>query len=397
MSDQTLLSDGNSTGVLSIAVISPDDERRKAAMTELSGCHTGPVREFTAYYPALSEVEKVIGHNYDVILVDLDSDLEYALELVHTISSQELAIAMVYSANAEPNLLLRCMRAGARELLRLPFSCGEMAEALLSSDRPAQKAVGKLLVFLGAKGGSGVTTLACNFALSLAKEHKKRTILIDLNLPLGDAAISLGIKAEHSIVSAFQNVSRLDPLFLSSLLVRHDSGLSVLAAPNELAPTFVSVEAIDKLLEVARREFDYVVVDAGSKLDLQRKHMFDESATIYLVTQAGLPELRNCHRLISQLADTGGPKVEVVLNRYDARSVDLDEDHIMKALNRPVNWKIPNNYAAVRRMQNTAAPLSEEGAGISQVIRQMTESVCGRPPVPEKKKGFSFFRSVFLF
>jgi hypothetical protein len=48
-------------------------------------------------------------------------------------------------------------------------------------------------------------------------------------------------------------------------------------------------------------------------------------------------------------------------------------------------------------MQNTAAPLSEEGAGISQVIRQMTESVCGRPPVPEKKKGFSFFRSVFLF
>jgi pilus assembly protein CpaE len=171
----------------------------------------------------------------------------------------------------------------------------------------------------------------------------------------------------------------------------------VLAAPSELAPTFVSVEAIDKLLEVARKEFDYVVVDAGSKLDLQRKHMFDDSATIYLVTQAGLPELRNCHRLISQLGDTGSPKVEVVLNRYDARSVDLDEDHIVKALNRPANWRIPNNYAAVRRMQNTAAPLSEEGAGISQVIRQMTESVCGRPPVPEKKKGFSLFRSVFLF
>ncbi len=398
MSDQIQISDGHRPGVLSIAVISPDDERRQAAMAELSGCHTGPVREFTAYYPDLSEVEKVIGHNYDVVLVDMDSDLEYALELVHTISSQELAIAMVYSAKAEPELLVRCMRAGARELLSLPFSCGEMSQALsrasnlLASDRPAQKTTGKLLVFLGAKGGTGVTTLACNFAVSLAKEHKKRTILIDLNLPLGDAAISLGIRAEHTIVSAFQNVSRLDPLFLSSLLVRQDSGLYVLAAPNELAPTFVSVEAIDKLLEVARQEFDFVVVDAGSKLDLQRKHMFDESATIYLVTQAGIPELRNCHRLITQLADTGGPKVEVVLNRYDARSMDLDEDHIVKALNRPVNWRIPNNYAAVRRMQNTAAPLSEEGAGISKVIRQMTETVCGRPPVPEKKKGFSFFR-----
>src|ERR1035441_10545148 len=147
MSDQILTSDGRNTRVLSIAVISPDDERRKAAMTELSGCHTGPVREFTASYPTLREVEKVIGHNYDVVLVHMDSDLEYALELVHTISSQELAIAMVYSANADPNLLLRCLRVGSRELLRLPFSCGEMAEALFrasalfSSDRPVQKAL----------------------------------------------------------------------------------------------------------------------------------------------------------------------------------------------------------------------------------------------------------------
>jgi Flp pilus assembly CpaE family ATPase len=78
--------------------------------------------------------------------------------------------------------------------------------------------------------------------------------------------------------------------------------------------------------------------------------------------------------------------------------VDIDEDHIQKALNRPAQWRIPNNYAAVRRMQNTAAPLSEEGAQISRVIRQMTESVCGQlPPVPEKKKGFSLFGREFPF
>jgi pilus assembly protein CpaE len=384
-------------------VISPDDERRKAAMTELSGCHTGPVREFTASYPALSEVENVIGHNYDVVLVDLDSDLEYALDLVQAICSQELAIAMVYSAKADPGLLIRCMRAGARELLMLPFSCGEMAEALyrasalLSSEPPVKKTNGKLLVFLGAKGGSGVTTLACNFAVSLAQKHKQKTILIDLNLPLGDAAITLGIKAEHSIVSAFQNAGRLDSHLLSTLLVQHDSGLRVLTAPSVLAPTYVSVEAIDKLLKVARQEFDYVVVDAGSKLDIQRKHLFDGSTTIYLVTQAGIPELRNAHRLISQLGAAGSPKIEVVLNRYDARSVGIDEDDIARGMNRPINWRIPNNYAAVRRMQNTATPLGEESAQISRVIGQMTQSVCGGSPLPEEKKGFSLFRSANLF
>ena len=72
-------------------------------------------------------------------------------------------------------------------------------------------------MFLSAKGGSGVTTLACNFAVSLAQESRQRTLLIDLNLPLGDAAINLGIKAEYSIVSAFQNSSRLDSNFLSPL------------------------------------------------------------------------------------------------------------------------------------------------------------------------------------
>jgi pilus assembly protein CpaE len=257
--------------------------------------------------------------------------------------------------------------------------------------RPSKKASGKLLVFLSAKGGSGATTLACNYAVSLAQESKLRTLLIDLNLPLGDAAINLGIKAQYSIVNAFQNTSRLDPHFLSGLLVQHSSGLYVLAAPSELAPTYVSADVIDKLLEVACQDFDYVVVDAGSRLDLQRKHLFDESAIVYLVTQAGIPELRNSHRLITQLSTEGSPKLEIVINRYDPRSLEIDEAHITSALTRPAQWKIPNNYAAVRRMQNTATPLTDEDSPITRAIQQMTRSVCGQPAIPEKKKMFRLF------
>jgi len=291
------------------------------------------------------------------------------------------------------------MRAGAREFLTLPLDSGTLAEALVrvsvlrAGSRAPRKKDGRLLVFLGAKGGSGVTTLACNFATSLAKESGLRTLLIDFNLPLGDAAISLGIKAQYSISSAFQNASRLDVNFLSTLLVQHESGLFVLAAPGELAPTYVSAEAIDKLLDVARQSFDYVVVDAGSRLDLQREHLFDESATIYLVTQVGIPELRNSHRLIALLSAAGSPKLEIVINRYDPRSVEIDEEHITKALTRPAKWKIPNNYAAVRRMQNTATLFTENDGQIAKVIQQMAHAVCGEPVIGEKKKkGFSLFR-----
>ena len=386
-----------SAGALSIAVISPDEQRRNDATIALGECQTGPIREFISYPPNLNDVSRMLGNNFDIIFVDLDSDPEYALELVENICTLGLATAIVYSAQADPDLLVRCMRAGAREYLMLPFDKEEIAEALVRAStlrsmvRPSKKTNGRLLVFLSAKGGSGATTLACNYAVSLAQESQQKTLLIDLNLPLGDVAINLGIKAQYSIVSAFQNTSRLDSHFLSGLLVQHSSGLFVLAAPSELDTTYVSANAIDKLLQVACQGFDYVVVDAGSRLDLQRKHLFDESATIYLITQAGIPELRNSHRLIAQLSSEGSPKLEIVINRYDPRSLEIDEEHITKALTRPAQWKIPNNYAAVRRMQNTATPFTEEDSPISRAIQQMTRSVCGQPLIPEKKKKFSFF------
>ena len=397
MSDAIRMSDALNAAILSVAVISPDEELRKAAISALSECSKGSIQEFIAYPSALHEVPRVLGNSFDVVLVDLDSDPEYALDLVETIGNHNLAIAIALSAQTDPRLLLRCMRAGAREFLTLPLGRGDLAQALhrvsalRSSVHPGKTTDGKLLVFLGAKGGSGVTTLACSVAVSLAKDLKQRTLLIDLNLPLGDVAINLGIRPEHSIVSAFQNSGRLDSHLLSTLLVRHDSGLSVLAAPSELGLTYVSVDAIDKLLKVACEEFDFVVVDAGSVLDIQRKHLFGSSTTIYLVTQAGIAELRNSHRLISQLSATGGPRLEIVFNRYDARSLTIDDEHIARALTRPPDWKIPNDFAAVRRMQDTAIPLTEGNSPISRAIRKMTQSICGQPAaVPEKKK-FSLF------
>jgi pilus assembly protein CpaE len=371
--------------------------RRTEAINALGKCHNGPIQEFVSYPPNLDDVTQTMGNNFDIIFVDLDSDPEYALKLVESISTSSQATVIVYSEQKDPSLLLKCMRVGAREFLTLPFVPGAMSEAMVRASalrvalRPPIKTNGRLLVFLSAKGGSGATTLACNFAVSLAQESQQKTLLIDLNLPLGDAAINLGIKAEYTIVTAFQNSSRLDSQLLSGLLVQHSSGLFVLAAPSELAPTFVSAEVIDKLLEVACRDFDYVVVDAGSRLDMQRKHLFDDSATVYLVTQVGIPELRNSHRLIVQLSAEGSPKLEIVINRYNPRSQEINEEQIIKALTRPVQWKIPNNYAAVRQMQNTATPLTEQDSPISRAIQRMSRSVCGKSAIPEKKKNFSLF------
>ena len=380
---------------LSIALIGPDEQRRRAVAYALAGCQGSEVREFTSYPPGLDDVPRLLEQRYDVIVIDLDSNPEYALELVESIGANGVATVMVFSAKADPDLLVRCMRAGAREFLTLPFAPNTMAEAMVraAARRPAnrpKKAGGKLLVFFGAKGGAGVTTLACNFAVALAQDPSKSTLLIDLDLPLGDAALNLGLVAEYSTISALQESSRLDASFLSKLLVKHNSGLYVLAAPGKLPQYAATNESIDRLLTVARQDYDSVVVDVGSRLDFAGTALFKEAKTVYLVTQAAIPELRNSNRLISQFFSSGGPKLEVVINRYDPRALGVSDEHITKALTRPPSWKIPNDFAAVRQMQNTGTALVLDDSSISRIIREMASTYTGLPVPQEKKKGFSF-------
>ena len=97
---------------LYVALISPNDEHRASAALALVGCAGSEVTEFSEYPPTLDEVPRVLEQKYDVVIIELDSDPEYALELVECVGTDGAATVMVYSENADPELLVRCMRAG---------------------------------------------------------------------------------------------------------------------------------------------------------------------------------------------------------------------------------------------------------------------------------------------
>jgi pilus assembly protein CpaE len=376
---------------LLVALIGPEAQSRTTVANVLAGHQVGMTREY-AKYPDQDEVPLLLEQSPDVVIVDLDSNPEYALDLVESICGHGAATVMVYSTRADSNLMIRCMRAGAREYLTYPFAPGAMAEALVRAavrrpaNRPKKKVAGRLLVFFGAKGGSGVTTLASNFAVHLARESEKSTLLIDLDLPLGDAALALGITAQYSTVDALQNASRLDSNFLSNLLRQYSPNLSVLGSPGKFARMETSKDAIDRLISVARQDFDYVVVDSGSRLDLTSTALFEEAATLYLVTQVSIPELRNSNRLVSEFFAREISKVEIVLNRYAPSLLGVDEEHISKALTMRARWKIPDDHATGLRAQNTATPLALDDSPISRMIRKMARAACGLPEVAEKRK-----------
>lgn len=380
---------------LSIAVISPSEGSRLDAMQAMNSCTGAYVSEYSSYSMGTGDLPSTLDEDQDVILIDLDGDAELALELVERICTNGVATVMVYSESSDPELLVRSMRAGAREFLTVPFSPDVVAEALVRAaarrpaKRPAKKQAGKLFAFMGSKGGAGTTMLACNFAVALAKESGEKTLLIDLDLPLGDAALNLGIAAEFSAIDALQQVDRLDTKFLEQLLVKHSSGLWVLAAPGRFIQFQTDNEGINRLLQVARREFEYVVVDLGSRLELMGTTAYRDATTVYLVTQASIPELRNSNRLITQFFSAPQPQLEVVINRFESRVLGVSEEHITKALTRAARWKIPNDYESVRNMQISAKPLVLLDSGISRQIRQMVNAVTGKSETPgKKKKGF---------
>ncbi len=380
---------GNGAKPLTVALIGPNEERRSAVAAALGGTRRAVVREFDSYPPELEHLQRLLA-SFDVLVLDLDSDPDAALEMVKTASSRNGAI-MVYSLNADPRLAVRFMRAGAREYLLLPLEQSAAAEALVRTANtlhekahPPEGALGKLLVFTGSKGGSGVTTVACNVAIALAQRADQKILLIDLALPIGDAALCLGIAASSSTEDALRSIERLDAASLQNLLVQHRSGVFVLAAPTNVPEVEVSKEAIDKLIAIARREFDHVIVDVGSRIDVAAKALFEHATTNYLVIQTGISELRNSNRLISQFFTDEGRNLEIVINRFDSHFHEtVNEDVIAQALGKPVRWRLPNDQDAARALQSGETGATE--TRISRISLEMASAITGRPIAPEKK------------
>lgn len=109
---------------LSIALVSPNEFRRAAAVESIA-----VICEFSSYLSNPADLARLSSLKYDAILVDVDGDTDKALKLVEKLSSDDETAVLVYSSQISPDLLARCMRAGARDFLACPFERGAVMEA----------------------------------------------------------------------------------------------------------------------------------------------------------------------------------------------------------------------------------------------------------------------------
>ena len=373
-----------------VILIVPDLARRASLARMLASLNVPVARECTVYLDSRS-LDELMALDSDVFVVDLDADVEQALSLIESICGRDpSATVMAISARNDPGLLVRSMRVGAREFLSEPLQANTILEALGRTinrlEKSNQYSAGKVLVFVGAKGGSGVTTVATNFAVALTKENAGKVVLVDMDVQQGEVALGLGLTPQFSILDALRNEERLDKDFLMTLLARHTSGLAVLASPEEYTSYNPSSSGLLRLFGILKHEFAFVVVDAGPVPGGTEETLLGLANTVYLVTEVSIPALRNARRLMSFIATRErSPRLEVILNRFNAKEIEIDETSATKALGRPLDWKIPNDFQSVRTAENTGVPLAMKVSPISKVVVKMAVSATGRPAHAEKK------------
>jgi len=364
--------------VLRLVIVDPNDSSREALKGMLLGLDSVWLEAECSRYEFFFDV--VEQSQPEIALVSLDVDPDKALDLVaKVVGSTPTCHVLVVSAYTDGEMILRAMRAGAKEFLPQPLKIEDFLAALQRikhgrgglgnrSDRSSTA-----LAVIGASGGVGCTSLAVNLGCSLARNESNSVVLIDLDLTLGDADVCLDIIPDYTIVDVAQNIGRLDFSLLKRSLAKHASGLHLLPRPVQMEDSAaVGVEEIRRIIGLLKATFTHVLLDTSksfSPIDIAALQLCDQ---ILLVTQLDLPCLRNVVRLLMGLGQYDGmtDKVRVVMNRQGRSSVEISLKKAQDTIGKEIFWKLPNDYSTIVQARNNGVPLFEFAprAKITQAI-----------------------------
>lgn len=332
----------------------------------------------------------------EICVIDFDRDRERAARTAEKIREVQVEISIfAASSDSHPDLILRAMRCGCSEYLSKQMDRDQLLESLArvgARKRDSKdQAIGQIIGLVGAKGGSGVTTLCIHLAALLAQRHQRKTLLVDLHPDLGDAALYLALtKHQYHFYDLAENTHRLDKDLLQGFLVQHSSGVDVLPGPDGFdAPRHVTAEAVERTLEFLRLQYEFVLVDCPPGLSEQNAAVFDHADQLYLVATPEIPSLRNVARHVDYFGRFDYPlnKIRVIINRHLKKGT-ISDSEIEKAIRKNVYWKVPNQYNEVMKTINTGDPRALDlRSDFIRSLNEWAEAISGRRLPPAKKEG----------
>jgi len=304
----------------------------------------------------------------DVVIVDVRTAHAAAMPAIEKLRGRwPHAVIFAIATAVDADLVIQSMRAGANEFFAWPPPAETFDEALRRTVARRAAAPSSMqpttMVFFGAKGGAGTTTLAVNCAVEIARLKKRPTLIVDLKAGLGEVTLFLGVRSRYTMLDVLDNVHRLDQEFMKELVVKHKSGLEILAGSDLFDRPGASDSAtLEEVFRVLGRQYEYIIVDAGAQMNGCVVSSLYSADTIYLVVSPDVPSVRNAQRLLDRIGQLGasGDRVRVLLNRA-AEPYPIPPQQIENALGHPIHQIFLSDYKTVSTALNSGVPLALAG------------------------------------
>jgi pilus assembly protein CpaE len=347
------------------------DQVRQAALQAQVGC----VRTFPNYSETMLDgqlAQRLKDAESLVCLIDFDRNKELAEQTasgIHTSASSRTTL-IALSSQENPELILQAMRAGCTEYLTKPVQVERLAELLrklrerwLAMAQRSAHPAGRVLAFMGVRGGAGATTIAVHLGSLLARRQARKTLIVDQHPYLGHVALMFGLDGHsYNFYELLQNISRLDLTLLKSYVAHHSSGADVLPSPGLLSEMVkVDGDVLGRAIRFVAGVYDFVLVDCQSGLDEHNLVTTASCDEFYLVATPDVPALRDLAHYLDRLLELQltPAKLKVVINQYGvSRAVTIPQ--IEQAIRHPVAFTLPVDSVSLTRALDTGQPISPE-------------------------------------
>lgn len=350
-------------------------------------------------YPTRQQISEVLAaHRVSICFLEVGSPEDMPLAIIPEILrvDPKLPIVVLLPGN-NPEMVLRCLRAGASDFLMQPFTPDQVEGALHKIARlhPGRsKTPGKVYCLMPAKGGCGASTLASNLAYHLKRLGDKRILLADLDALAGTLSFLLKIKSNYSFMDVLARSGEIDQ-DLWKAVITNRQGVDVLLSPEVMTDGVSDLKDASAIIEYARNAYDLVVLDCGSVYgdwNLSQAQLADE---VLLVTTNELTSLQAVQRALSYLDANGIGrwKVRLIVNRYD-RHVGLSKDVIGTALHTDIYHLMPTDYEAIQKALMEGKPLAP-ATNFGKSVIALVERLGGASEPQKKHTSISGLLSLF--
>jgi pilus assembly protein CpaE len=330
---------------------------------------------------------------------DDETEITAIAEIIRAASAKKIRV-LVIAEEVSPIALHQLLKLGAQEFIPYPLPDGALRDAIERMRRPlpaieassGAKAKtsgdrnGVVLPVLGIAGGTGATTFAVNLAWELAnieKDNPPRVCLLDLDLQFGSTSTYLDLPRREAVLELLSDTSSVDNEGFMRALLPFQEKLQVLTAPAEMLPLdLISQEDVDRILKLARSNFDYVVIDMPASVVSWSETVLHAAHVFFVMLELDMRSAQNTLRLLRALKAEELPyeKLRYVMNRAPGFTDVTGKSRVKRlaeSLDIKIEVQMPDGGKTIRDAGDQGLPLAQSAAKspLRKEIQKLAQSI----------------------